>query len=185
MTDIQEKKKGTHPLVWVAVGCAGVIMLGVFVLVVGGLFVFNKTKDMVKEMDENPVVAMAKIIAAANPEIELIEADEDNRVVTFRNTRTGEEYTIDFEDIEEDKGSLTSPMPGRIVKILVKQGEHVKKGQELIIIEAMKMENKICAPYDGTVTLIYFPEGDQIEANIPLMEIKEDEVEEKSKEKER
>jgi hypothetical protein len=54
-------------------------------------------------MDENPVVAASKLIAAANPEIEIVEADEENRIVTFRNTRTGEEYTIDFEDIEEGR----------------------------------------------------------------------------------
>ena len=38
MTDVPEAKKGTHPLVWVAVGCAAVIMLSAFVLIVGGLF---------------------------------------------------------------------------------------------------------------------------------------------------
>jgi hypothetical protein len=108
MTDVQEAKKGTHPLVWVAVGCAAVIMLSAFVLVVGGLFLFDKARDMAEEMDENPVVAAAKIIAAANPDIELVEADEENRVVTFRNTKTDEVYTIDFEDIEEGKISFYS-----------------------------------------------------------------------------
>ena len=43
------------------------------------------------------------------------------------------------------------------------------------------MENKICAPYNGTVKMIYYPQGDQIEANIPLMEIEEDVVEVKEK----
>ena len=108
MTDAQETKKGTHPLVWVAVGCAAVVMLSVFVIVVGGFFLFNKAKDMAEEMDENPVVAAAKIIAAANPDIELVEADEENRVVTFRNTNTDEMYTIDFEDIKEGRISFYS-----------------------------------------------------------------------------
>lgn len=87
------------------------------------------------------------------------------------------ELEEEFGDVEEEKGSLTSPMPGRIVKIFVSEGDHVEKGQELIIIEAMKMENKICAPYNGTVRMIYFPQGDQIEANVPLMEIAEDVIE--------
>jgi hypothetical protein len=108
MTDAPEKKKGTHPLVWVAVGCAGIIMLGVFVLVVGLFFVFNTAKDVAQGLDENPVVAMARVVAATNPEIELIEADEESRVVTFRNTRTDEVYTIDFEDIEEGRISFHS-----------------------------------------------------------------------------
>jgi hypothetical protein len=103
MTNVQETKEGTHPLVWVAVGCAAVIMMSVFVLVVGGFFLFNKVKDVAEEMDDNPVVAAAKIIAATNPDIELIEADEENRVVTFRNVNTDEVYTLDFEDIEEGR----------------------------------------------------------------------------------
>jgi len=94
----------------------------------------------------------------------------------------GEDYEIkrvdetidEFGGAEEDLGSLSSPMPGRIVKLLVKLGDHVIKGQDLIVIEAMKMENKIAAPFDGTVIKVFFPEGDQIEANVPLIEIKEE-----------
>ncbi len=90
----------------------------------------------------------------------------------------GEDYELrrvseiddEFEETEEE-GSLTSPMPGRIVKIFVKLGENVTKGQDLLIIEAMKMENKMVAPYDGTVKMIYFPEGDQVEANVLLMDL--------------
>ena len=93
----------------------------------------------------------------------------------------GEDYEIkriietvdDFGEAEEELGSLSSPIPGRIVKLSVKIGERVKKGQDLIVVEAMKMENKIAAPFDGTVIKIFFPEGDQIEANVPLIEIEE------------
>lgn len=104
----------------------------------------------------------------------------------------GEDYEIkrvsetidEFGEAEEDLGSLSSPMPGRIVKLLVKLGDHVKKGQDLIVIEAMKMENKIAAPFDGTVIKVFFPEGDQIEANMPLIEIEEkkDHIEENENE---
>ncbi len=90
----------------------------------------------------------------------------------------GEDYELkrisdiedEFEETEEE-GNLTSPMPGRIVKIFVKLGDKVTKGQDLLIIEAMKMENKMVAPYDGTVKMIYFPEGDQVEANVLLMDL--------------
>jgi hypothetical protein len=85
------------------VGCAAVIMVGVFVLIVGGLFIINKAKDMAAEIDDNPMVAAAKIIAATNPDIELVEVDDENRVVTFRNTNTDEVYSLDFEDIEEGR----------------------------------------------------------------------------------
>ncbi len=114
MENDREKPQGTHPLVWVAVGCAAVIVLSGLALVTAGYFVYNKTKNAFESMEENPVVAASKLIAAANPEIEVVDADEENRVVTFRNTETGKEYTIDFEDIEQgrvnffsDDGSLS------------------------------------------------------------------------------
>ncbi|WP_455142084.1 biotin/lipoyl-containing protein [Candidatus Hodarchaeum mangrovi] len=91
----------------------------------------------------------------------------------------GEDYEIrrvstletEFEEIDEAEGGLKSPMPGRIVKIFVKEGQKVKKGQDLISIEAMKMENRITAPFDGIITKILFSVGDQVEANIPLIEL--------------
>lgn len=90
----------------------------------------------------------------------------------------GEDYELtriigtdqEFEEAIEE-GSLTSPMPGRIVKILVEIGDFVDKGQDLIVIEAMKMENRILAPYTGIVKEIFFVEGDQIEANVALVEL--------------
>jgi 3-methylcrotonyl-CoA carboxylase alpha subunit len=76
-----------------------------------------------------------------------IAKDGDKRFIHL----DGQDYELkrvseledEFEGVEEEKGSLTSPMPGRIVKILVKPGDQVKKGQELIIIEAMKMEKSL------------------------------------------
>lgn len=81
----------------------------------------------------------------------------------------------EFEETEEE-GSLSSPMPGRIVKLLVKQGEEIEKGQDLLVVEAMKMENKITSPFDGIIKEIFYDIGDQIEANVPLMEIKPSET---------
>ena len=79
-------------------------------------------------------------------------------------------FEEEFEETE-DEGSLSSPMPGRIVKLLVKPGASIKKGQDLLVVEAMKMENKVVSPFYGTVKEIFFSEGDQIEAKVPLMEI--------------
>ncbi len=109
-----------------------------------------------------------KCSVAKDGNIRFIHLDGDDYELK-RVTETLKE----FGEAEEDLGSLSSPMPGRIVKLLVKIGDHVKKGQDLIVVEAMKMENKIAAPFDGIVTKVYFPEGDQIEANVPLIEIEE------------
>lgn len=69
------------------------------------------------------------------------------------------------------EGVVTAPMPGKILKILVKEGEQVKTGQGLLILEAMKMENEIPAPKDGVVKKILVKEGDTVNTGDPLIEI--------------
>jgi 3-methylcrotonyl-CoA carboxylase alpha subunit len=65
-------------------------------------------------------------------------------------------------------GRLTSMMPGRVVKLLAKAGDVVKKGQPLIILEAMKMEHTIVSPKDGTVSEVRFKESDLVPADAVL-----------------
>ena len=117
----QPAKKGTHPLVWVAVGCASLLLLGSIVLFLGGVFVFNKVKDVADEMEDNPVETTAKLIAAANPDIELVDADKSAGVVTFRNKETGEEFTFDFKDIQEGKVHFSSD--DETVSVAIEGGE--------------------------------------------------------------
>lgn len=76
--------------------------------------------------------------------------------------------SISIERKVEEK-ILTSPMPGKIVKILVKEEETVKKHQAVLTMEAMKMENEIRSPIDGIVKKIYIKEGDVIEGNVNLV----------------
>lgn len=59
--------------------------------------------------------------------------------------------------------SIRSTMPGRIVAVLVKQGQAVKAGQGLVVVEAMKMENEMPAPKDGIVGAIAVSCGDAVE----------------------
>jgi biotin carboxyl carrier protein len=70
---------------------------------------------------------------------------------------------------EDDPGSLHAPMPGRIVKVLVGEGEEVTDGQVVIVLEAMKMEHSLRAPYDGVVRSIASAPGDQVEAGHVLV----------------
>jgi 3-methylcrotonyl-CoA carboxylase alpha subunit len=53
-------------------------------------------------------------------------------------------------------------MPGRIVRVMSRAGEAVKKGQALLILEAMKMEHTITAPADGVVKEVHFAAGEQV-----------------------
>lgn len=69
------------------------------------------------------------------------------------------------------EGSLVSPMPGKVFKILVSLGQDVKEGDSLLIMEAMKMEHQIKANKDGRLTKIFFKEGEQVKGGVQLVEI--------------
>ena len=57
---------------------------------------------------------------------------------------------------------VAAPMPGTIVSVNVSNGQSVKKGDVLVVLEAMKMENEILAEFDGTVTEIFIKKGDSV-----------------------
>ena len=69
------------------------------------------------------------------------------------------------------EGSLTAPMPGKILNINVKKGSNVKAGETLLILEAMKMEHTIKSTSDGQVIELYVKTGDQVESGSDLMKI--------------
>lgn len=76
-------------------------------------------------------------------------------------------------------GLISSAIPGKIVSVLVSEGDKVDSSSVVIVLEAMKMQNEIKAGIDGKVEKIMCEPGQRIEANVPLMEIvdskKEDE----------
>ena len=113
----------------------------------------------------------------------------------------GKTYKVELESIEEGKGSapaiekkeevkaapvsapapaatpsegqsVLSPIQGSVVKILVKVGDHVKKGDVLLIIEAMKLENEVVSTYDGEVASILVSKGQNVQAKEALVSIK-------------
>lgn len=84
-----------------------------------------------------------------------------------------------LSDQESGKSDFDSPISGKIVSIKVKKGEKVKRGDVLIVIEAMKMEYLIRAPYDGTISNIHFNEKDQIEIGQTTLELTKTKKEEK------
>lgn len=72
---------------------------------------------------------------------------------------------------EIGEGELNAPMPGKILEILVKEGDAVELGDPVAILEAMKMENELKAPIKGTVTSISVAQGDSLEKNALILEI--------------
>ncbi|MBR5864375.1 MAG: biotin/lipoyl-binding protein [Alistipes sp.] len=67
--------------------------------------------------------------------------------------------------------SVTAPLPGSVVAINVKVGDAVKAGQQLAIIEAMKMENEILAPADGTVKAIHAAAGQAVQQGDAILDL--------------
>ena len=70
-------------------------------------------------------------------------------------------------------GHLTAPMPGRVIELLVAPGASVRKGQPMMVIEAMKMEHTIAAPRDGVVAAVNFAAGDLVEEGAELIALAE------------
>jgi len=68
-------------------------------------------------------------------------------------------------------GAIVTQMPGRIVAVLVEVGQAVQKGEPVVVVEAMKMENQLKASADGTVTAILVSEGDLVEAKTALIQL--------------
>lgn len=67
---------------------------------------------------------------------------------------------------------VRAPMPGSIVDVKVSAGQQVKKGQTLVILEAMKMENEIVSANDGVVDSVSVSKGDSVNAGEPLLSLK-------------
>lgn len=68
-------------------------------------------------------------------------------------------------------GSITAPMPGQILKVLVKNDDQVEEGQALFMVEAMKMEHTLKAPYAGTVADLNFKAGDSVSSSDVILKI--------------
>ena len=66
---------------------------------------------------------------------------------------------------------ISSPMPGKVVKVMFKEGESINEGETAIIISAMKMESEYKAPMSGTVKKVHVKDGDTVEGNQVLIEL--------------
>lgn len=70
-----------------------------------------------------------------------------------------------------DDKIIHTPMPGKVIKIDVKEGQEVKKGDNLLTLSAMKMENEYTSPVDGTIKHIFIKQDQRVETNQKLIEI--------------
>jgi 3-methylcrotonyl-CoA carboxylase alpha subunit len=98
---------------------------------------------------------------------------------TFHVFTAGNHFTLIYNDpmahageAEAAGGRLTAPMPGKVVAVMAAKGREVKKGDPLVIMEAMKMEHTIAAPADGVVVEVLYQVGDQVADGAPLLEFR-------------
>lgn len=69
------------------------------------------------------------------------------------------------------RDEISTPMPGKVVKVIVKEGDRVEAGQSLVIVESMKMENEIKSPTAGEVASINFKDGDLVEPGQTIIKL--------------
>ena len=110
-----------------------------------------------------------------------IDLNEDG---SYEATVEGQTFTIEVPNAQaaprarrggggkkKKSGTVSANIPGKVVTVEVKEGDVVKEGQVILILEAMKMQNEIQAPVNGTVMNVACEEGQAIEANVPLVVI--------------
>lgn len=106
---VQPKK--TSPVVWIIVGVLGLVMVAGMVVIAGGLFVAKKVHDAAS----NPALLAAKVMAAANPDVEILSSDDRNGTVTFKEKKSGKVITLDFDQIKQ--GRLVFEEDGKKVTV--------------------------------------------------------------------
>ena len=92
---------------------------------------------------------------------ELYQIELQGEMEKIHNARAGTEAV--------GRQVVQAPMPGVILKIYVKKGDEVKRGDPLCVLVAMKMENEILAPHDGTVAQVVVSKGTTVETGSPLI----------------
>jgi biotin carboxyl carrier protein len=114
--------------------------------------------------------------------VELVDLNEEEGTQSIKVN--GNLYTVSIKDeldlllkrLGLDKGlsntirDVKAPMPGLVLKILVEEGATVSKGDNLLVLEAMKMENIIKSPTAGQIKKIFVHQGDKIEKNTVLVQ---------------
>jgi len=139
-----------------------------------------KLGDRQYQVDSQPISkSCLSLLVDGKTYTVFIAEDEEKKYISLQ----GEQFCVEEAKAETEARSLaesatlkgvptiSSPMPGKIVKILVRKGDKVEKGQGLVIVEAMKMENEIRSPSAGVVKKINFKEGDLVDAAETIIEL--------------
>jgi len=122
--------------------------------------------------DEKEELLLELFPAVATQYLKKIRETEFASHQSQKTTVTGAGTVPTDAEVKEPEGYITeSPMPGSVMKFLVKEGDEVQRGKNLFVLEAMKMENDVISEYSGKVYKIYVKPGDIVQAGEPIMKI--------------
>jgi hypothetical protein len=102
------KKTGLSVLAWVGIGCAGILVVALVVLVTAVVFFSHKAVEYAKKVEKNPAKAAAELFVKVNPDVELVSVDDQAGTMTLRIRETGQLATVTYADIAQGKFSVTS-----------------------------------------------------------------------------
>ena len=122
---------------------------------------------------EPPAVTAQPAAAEPSPAVPEAPAAAASSVTAEKAPAQATDAASHSADITVPAGAaqMTAPMPGTILDIKVKQGDKVKKGDVLMILEAMKMENEIVSPQDGIVATVNITKGSSVNSGDLLLSI--------------
>lgn len=123
----------------------------------------------VEEIGGKPVVQEVRQAAPSAPAVPSVPAAPSVPAVTEKPKKTEKPATATVS--AEGKGSVTAPIPGTITSVKVKAGQQVKRGDVLLLLEAMKMQNEILAPYDAVVVEVTVSEGASVQTGDLLVKL--------------
>jgi acetyl/propionyl-CoA carboxylase alpha subunit len=124
--------------------------------------------------------------ALEEPETGVFVLRRGARAVTFHLARAADAIHLFWDGVvytlveeregarparRQESGALEAPMPGRVAALNVAPGERVRRGDELLVVEAMKMENALRAPRDGVVRAVHVAPGDMVAPGRSLLDL--------------
>ncbi len=138
----------------------------------------NKVYDIDAELVQKDVYSILYNGQSVN--MSMIEGEAYNQYIVNTRHDDFEVEVIDARarymkasgsDFGDNENVISSPMPGKIVKLMYNEGDTVTKGDTVIVVSAMKMESEYKSACDGTIKRIHVKAGDTIDGNEPLVEI--------------
>ena len=132
--------------------------------------------------EESEASQQIEIELSSEPYTAFVSHPEPGKVIVSYNTHTFEvirkdilpaqtDFNIVSAAVGESGSNITSPMPGKVIKIVVKQGDTVAKGDLLMVVEAMKMENNILSPANAIVDRITVSAGEVVDSITTLIHL--------------